>query len=374
MIRRLEHRADGRRLEPAAGIGVLTVVAILYTLVGGIRSIIWTDVIQTVVFVGAAGAALVMLRSRIPLPLGEIARTLSETRVDGGSKLAVLNLSANLTQPYTIWSVALAFSLLGIASYGTDHDLAQRMLTCRSAVKGSQSVVVAILLNLPVLLVFISIGLLLHIFYGRPDLMGGFAPAVQPEHGREVFLSFILNEMPRGMRGLMMAGLFAAGLGSTLSAINAMSAAFVNDCYRKIRPAVTDRECLVIGRWAVVGWGLILGSFACICILWQEGSGKTLIDFALSVMTFAYAGLLGVFFTAIFTRRGNTTSAIAALVVGFLVVLLFQEKVWGLLTSSMPPSLAGFHPAWPWHLFAGTIAATSVCCLGNPAPRASAET
>ncbi len=360
-----------RETEPwqlLVAIWVLSVIAILYTLVGGIRSIIWTDVIQTCVFVGAAVAALVMLRDRIPLSLGEIVAVLGETPAPkGGSKLRVIETSLDPSNPFSIWAVVAGFSLLGIASYGTDHDLAQRMLTCKTAAKGSQSIVVAILINLPVLAVFMSIGLLLHIFYQRPELMGEIGPGVTPSDSREVFLTYILDHTPSGMPGLMMAGLFAAGLGSTLSAINAMSAAFVNDCYKHIVPERTDRHYLSAGRWAVAGWGVVLGGFACVCVYWQQGSGQTLIQFALSVMTFAYAGLLGVFFTAIFTKRGNGVSAVAAIFTGFGVVTLLQKGVfawWGPKVG-----LAGVVLAFPWHLLIAATITTAVCAAGRPARR-----
>ena len=345
-------------------IGVLTTVAILYTLVGGIRSIIWTDVVQTVVFVGAAAVALIVLLNKIPLSTGQIFDALKETPVAGHSKLTVIDwgIPFDTGQAYTIFTAVMGFSLLGIASYGTDHDLAQRMLTCKSAVKGSQSVIVAILMNLPVLFVFMSIGLLLHIFYQRPDLLGSSAPASPPGDSREVFLSFILNEMPSGMSGLMMAGLFAAGLGSCNSAINAMAAAFVNDVYKKASPAKTDVQYLKVGRWAVVGWGIILGAFACICVFWQKGSGETLIKFALGVMGFAYAGLLGVFFTAIFTKtRGTSSSVIAALISGALVVTVLQPKVIAMWSPLF--GISDFKLAFPWVLLAGTLVSTTVCML-----------
>ncbi len=359
-------------------IGVLTVAAILYTLSGGIRSIIWTDVIQTGVFVAAALAALVVVLGRIPVPIRELYQALLETRIGdggaGGSKLAILNMGFDLSKPWlglnlsevnTLVTALLCFSLLGVASYGTDHDLAQRMLTCKSAVQGSRSVVVAILINLPVVTLFMLIGLLLYVLYRRPDLMGASAPAYSIDPKNKAFLEFILREMPAGMSGLMMAGLFAAGLGSCNSAINAMAAAFVNDCYKKVRPGLDDRAYLVAGRWAVVGWGVVLGGFACGCVYWQRGSGQSLIQFALSVMNFAYAGLLGVFFTAIFTRRGNSASAVAAILSGFIVVALMQPMVWKLWTPWVCEALVATKIAFPWHLFLGTIVATTVCCVGT---------
>jgi Na+/proline symporter len=199
----------------------------------------------------------------------------------------------------------------------------------------------------------------------------------------------MLHEMPPGMSGVMMAGLFAAGLGSLNSAINAMSATFLNDFYRPMRPGRSEEHYLRAGRLGVVGWGLILGGFACICVYWYESSSKTgatLIDFALGVMTFAYAGLVAVFLCAILTKRGNSVSACAALATGFLIVLAMQPVIYrqwaGLITwttreprspeewSNGPVhSLADFTIAYPWHLTIGAVIAFLVCVLGTPRPR-----
>jgi solute:Na+ symporter, SSS family len=353
-------------------IGVLVVVGTLYTLVGGIRSIIWTDVIQTIVFVGAALAALVVLIHKIPVGLGTIWETLAATPAgragDGGNKLSVLKFSLDPSQAFTLWTALIGFTLQGVAAYGTDHDLAQRMLTCKNAVKGSQSVIVATAIGLPVTILFMALGSLLWIFYMKPELMGAAAPAEGVNQGQKAFLTFILAEMPSGMSGLMMAGLFAAGLGSFNSALNAMSATFVSDVYRRKVREKSEKHYLFVGRLAVVGWGVVMGGFAAVCVYWQKNSGQNLIDFALGVMAFAYAGMLAVFFCALFTRRGNGTTAIAALITGFVAVGVMQPLVWRLIASLWTP--AGEVPqalglAFPWQLTIATGLATAVCLLGT---------
>ncbi|MEM9560962.1 MAG: sodium:solute symporter, partial [Planctomycetota bacterium] len=377
--------------EPAGGevpasqlvlaIGAMTIVGILYTLVGGISSVIWSDVIQTGVFLAAVIGAITLLLMRIPVGPAEIAQVLSGSpgATPGSSKLTVISLSTDPGAAYTLWSVVIGFTLLGIASYGTDQDLVQRMLTCKNAKAGSWSVISAQLMGIPVVLLFMAVGLLLYVFYARPDVMGASMPSDSPDDSRTVFLSFILREMPAGMSGLMMAGLFAAGLSSLNSAINAMSSTLVSDFYRPMRAGMPERHYVLVGRAAVVGWGLVLGSFACFCVYWQRASGQTLIDFALSVMTFAYAGLLGVFFCVLFTKRGSTLSVIGALVVGFVVILVQQPMVWGWgafvaldarvgVDLSLAASLA-----FPWKLSIGAALAFGVALLGSPRAGAQAE-
>jgi len=350
-------------------IAVMTLVGIAYTLVGGIGSVIWTDVIQAFVFLVAVLAAIALLLHSIPLHADQIIDALANTQTDSGrSKLTLLRLDADPRAPYTLWTALIGFTLLGIASYGVDQDLTQRMLTCRSAVRGGASAILAILAGIPVVALFMLVGLLLHVFYNRPDLMGLLAVGATPDDSRTVFLRFIMDRMPPGLTGLMFAGVFAAGLSSLNSAINAMASTLVTDFYRPSRPDLSERHYLKIARLSVVAWGVVLGLFAGLCLFWQRAGGQSLIDFALGVMGFAYAGLLAVFFTALLSRRGSSRSAIAAIVVGAVAVGIQQPALWNLIDQSgwsgrVGPFLSS--PAYPWKLTFATALATGVCLLGR---------
>ncbi|MGP1273531.1 MAG: sodium:solute symporter [Phycisphaerales bacterium] len=313
-----------------AAIAVMTAVGIGYTFVGGIASVIWTDVIQMAVLLSAAAIAIGIIVARIDAPFGEVWQALSTGGPEGGSKLQLLDLSLDPTAPFGLAAAIIGFTFMGIGSYGTDQDLVQRMLTCKDSSRGARSVIFGILLGIPSVAVFLVVGLLLWVFYQRPDLIGA-APSEAPAGDRDVFLSFILMELPPGVPGLMLAGLFAAGLSSLNSAINAMSSAAINDFYLRWRPGRPDRHYVMVGRLFVLAFGLLLGLFAAVCVFWQSRdaeTGGTLLTFALSVMTFAYSGLIGVFFTALLTRRGTSASVIAALIAGFLIILLLQPAFW----------------------------------------------
>ena len=335
---------------------VFVFVGIVYTLAGGIRSVIWTDVVQTVIFVSAALIGMILLLNKIPLTLPEIVDALRHPGEGIASKLTVFKLGIDGFDPkhtFTILSAIFGFTLLNIGAYGTDQDMAQRMLTTRSAAKGSQSAVMGVLIGLPVTTLFMLIGLLLYIFYARPDLMGTLAPAYEVEGSREIFLIFILHEMPAGLTGLMMAGLFAAGLSSLNSALNAMSSSFINDFYKRFRSNRSEGHYLLIGRLGVVIAGIVLGLFAVFSIYWQESRPETtLINFALMVMVFAYSGLVAVYLTALFTKRGNNISVIVALITGFVSVVIMQ-------------SIFAKVIAFPWQMFIATGLAFIVCIIGK---------
>jgi SSS family transporter len=363
----------------------LSVAAVVYTLAGGIRSVIIGDCIQAAVYLGAAAAALVFLLSRIDAPPAELVSVLSTAGDDGANKLKLFDTgirtvehggevsrSFDWSSPFSLPAVLIAFTMLGLASYGTDHDMVQRMLTCKDAKASARSLIASQLIGVPAVLLFLVIGLLLHVFYLRPDLMGANAPSYALEDSKQVFPQFILRELPAGLGGVMMAGLFAAGLSSLNSALNALSSSFISDCYRPLVKAINARfrpahetpetHYLRAGRIGVAAWGLILCGFACLCIKWQEASNQTLLNFALGVMALAFAGLLGVFLAALFTRRGSSASAVAAMAVGFLVVLAMRDTIWSLWAPAVGlPQKHGL--AWPWHLVIGTCCSLAVCAV-----------
>lgn len=364
-------------------IGAITVTGIAYTLAGGVRSVIWTDVIQMGVFLAAIGAALVLLVARIPGGLETAMAALAEAETESGaSKLTVLDVRPSLYTNYNLFTCVTAFVLMGIASYGLDQDMVQRMLTCKTSTRGAMSVIAATVAAVPVVALFMVVGLLLWVFYNRPELMGDAAPGYVVFDSARIFLSFILRELPAGLSGLMIAGLFAAGLSSLNSGLNSMSSTVVNDFYKTMRPGREDRHYLRVGRGLVVGWGVVLGGFACLCVYWQQSGDATLIDFALGVMLFAFAGLLGVFFTAVLTRRGNAASAVAALIVGFLAVLVMNGPAMGLAAGLLPEGtgavmLEVLEPvtslAFPWKLALAAALSTAVCVVGRPRGKAAGE-
>ncbi len=359
-------------------IALLAALAVVYTLAGGITSIIWTDVAQFAVMIAAVVGAIAVLLARIPLDGAGIVHALTTDKPD---VFTVVDTSRDLAKPYTLTTSLTGFLLFNLAVYGTDQDLSQRMLTCRNAVAGGASAFLAIALNLPVTALFLGLGLLLRVYYHIPSAMGAAAPAHLPAPGQQAFLAFILGDLPMGLGGLLLAGLVAVGFTSLLSALNAMAATALNDWYRPLRPGRSEAHYLSAGRWGVVAAGMVLALVASVCLVLHRASPNTpLIDFALAVMVVPYAGLLGVFLCALLTRRGSQASALAALATGMAVTLAMQSWAWPQVTAGWARIIPA-HPlpaaalAYPWLMVAGTAAAFAVCCLGRrprPVPPATA--
>jgi SSS family solute:Na+ symporter len=350
------------------GVAVVIFMAFgaIFTLAGGLASVIWTDVIQVAVYVGGALVVIVFLWRAIGADTQTVLDAVQSGGPDGGSKLRFLSFGwegANgfsFKEPFTLVTACTGWLLLLLAAYGTDQDLVQRLLATENARKGSLSIIWGVIASIPTVLVFAMIGILLWVFYQRPDVTGRPAPEYLSGDTAQVYLKFTLHELPMGMAGLVLAGVMAAGPAGINSSLNSMASTFVTDLYRPLRPGREDGHYVTVGRWATAGWAVVLCVFALVCIFWKQANNESILEFVLGVMSFAYTGMLGVFFTALFTKRGNTASAIAALVTGLVVVALLQPAV---LARLMDKEIADVSFASPWRMVIGTVIATAVAMV-----------
>jgi SSS family transporter len=335
-------------------VAIIATVACLYTLAGGIRAVIWTDTAQLVVLLGCAILTVLVLLDRIPMGIAELWDVLRAPDPETGDvKAKVVARDFDLAEDFSLWSALTGLMLFNLAAFGTDQDLTQRMLTCSSKQRAAASAIISKFIGFVVVGVFLLLGLLLWVYYKRPDIMGDGAPLVAPEKGVDVFLGFILEEMPSGVKGLVIAGLFAAAMSSLDSVLNALSTTAICDFYDRYRPHAMPKRREAMARRFVVIWAIILSAFAVSCVWLQTMSGDSILAFALGVMIYAYTGMLAVFLTAMFSRRGNARSVIAALGAGFVAVAVMQ---WGpvLMDSELKISLG-------WRMLFGTIIALVVC-------------
>ncbi len=349
--------------EYVLAICLIGVVGTFYATVGGVRAVVWVDTIQFVIVVGAALMTIGILIHRIPMNLSGILDVLQHARVpDGGHKLAVVSLSTSPAKPYTLWAAIFGNSFLMIAAYGTDQDLAQRFLITKSARRGGISVIASQFISIAVVILFLAIGLLLYIFYDRPDVMGAAHQLAADR--KSVYPWFLMHELPTGLAGLSIAGLFAVAQGSLDSAMNALGSSIVADVWIPLRHGSRGNSTNTghASKAVVAGVGAALCLFAIVCA-GVYNRQTTLVDFALGVMTFALSGMLGVFFTALLTRRGSSASVIAALLMGPLSVAALQDYVTALWTPTVFGHAIKF--AWPWWMPIGTAASFLVCAAGR---------
>jgi len=350
---------------------LLTSVGLLYTVFSGIRSVIYSDVIQCAVYVSAAVFVIYFIFMAIPSSFGEIIAALQNPAPNQASKLAVLKFDWDFSSSgvFNFWSAITGFMLLNFAAFGLDQDMTQRILTCKNAKEANKAMLLSVLLVIPVMFLFIVIGLLLFILYQRPDIMQMSASSefIQGFQGEKItiFMYYVLNEIPSGVRGLVTIGIIAAALSTLNSGLNSMSSVIVNDLYRpykeKKNPSLPEFHYVRAGQAGMVGVAVALCLMSILCFYWQRYTDMPLLKFALSVMVFSYSGLLGVYFTALFTKRGNKNSVFWALMVGFFVTLFFQPYV----MSMFLPEEMMFDLGFTWQLCLGAGISFLVCMLGR---------
>lgn len=298
-------------------------IAAVYTMWGGIKAVIWTDVMQIIVFMGGAVGVIVFLYFQC----GGIEQISAVTT--GTGKWQVFDFSLNLTQPFTLLTGVIAGCFLTFASLGTDQDLTQRMLTCKNVGLAQRALVMTGILDFPVVIIFLTIGALLFVFYQLypdPDL---------PAKSDHIFPYYILHQLPPGFSGLMLVGVFSAAMSSLDSALNALSSSVICDIYRPfICRNRSDRHYLLMSRVAVGLFAIILVGIAYLC----KNMGAVLVV-SFKITSFTYGALLGIFLLATLTRRGSEKGNIIAMVTSIPIVFVV----------SLTPI------AWSWYIVVGTL-------------------
>ena len=299
---------------------ILLMGALAYTYFGGVKSVILSDIIQAITYVSAGFVVVFYLY----------------TSLDGVDILEVLAqndklrfIDTSLDGKFSIIGLLSGWLLLNIAAFGLDQDMTQRVLACKSKDEASRSLILSIVMTIPIVLLFLVIGALLYVHYEHDTFVQSF-------EGEKItiFMYYILNEMPEGIRGFVTVGAIAAALSSTNSVLGAMASVAIEDLYKpwklKRSPKTSEAHFLKASKNAVLAFGVILSAMAILSYFWQRYSDLSLIGFALGVMAFAYTGLLGVFFSAIFTSRGSSTTVPLALIGGFVTVLILQPYTFGI--------------------------------------------
>lgn len=241
--------------------------------------------------------------------------------------------------------------LLNIAAFGLDQDMTQRVLSCKNEKEAKRSLYLSTLLSIPVVILFLAIGALLFVHYHNAQIVQNF----QGE-SITIFMYYILNEMPEGLKGIVTVGAIAAGLSSTNSVLGAMSSVAIEDIYKPYKSArakMDELHFVKAARLGVLFFAFVLAAMAMISYFWQRSSELSLIGFALGVMSFAYSGLLGVYISALFTSRGSAKLVPFALIGGFVTVLFLQPYIFGL------------NIGFAWQIVLGTIVSFLIMQVGK---------
>jgi solute:Na+ symporter, SSS family len=328
-------------------------VTLVYTWFGGLKAVVWADVVQLVVYLTGGVAALLIA--------WELAGGAQNAFLAAASaaKLKVIDPRLDLTLPYTLAGGIIGGAMLSAASHGTDHLIVQRLLATRSlkaarvALIGSGFVVI--------------LQFLLFLLVGVAIWAAGLAPGGMPAD--QIFPQFILDHLPTGLAGLVVAGILAAAMSTISSSINALASSMTHDLYAGWTGRRDPAHLLRVGKFFSAVWGISLIVGALFFYFYAPGTDTPVVVLALSIASITYGALLGTYLLAGWPRaRGRDVIGSVCLTVIVMLLVVFAKPLSG------NPALGWLAPAgklaWPWYVPLGTLLAICTGIAFSYLPRA----
>jgi SSS family transporter len=327
-------------------IGIISALTLLYTFEGGMAAVIWTDVVQMIIYVAGTVVAISTLGTHVPGGWSHI-----HTIAAAAGKFHLFDFAFSLSQTYTFWAGLIGGSFLTMASHGTDQLMVQRMLAARNLRQSIAALLSSGVVIFVQFALFLFIGAGLFVFYGlHPTVF---------ESADRIFPTFIVREMPIGVAGLLVAAILAAAMSNLSAALNSLSSTTVVDFYMQWRPNADDRERMLISRSSTVVWAFVLFAIAVYSV--HAGGKGHVVEIGLSIASVAYGALLGVFLLGTLTRYATQTGAILGMIVGFSlnILLWLHPDPIALGPITIP------HVAWTWYVFIGALVTFGVGSIAS---------
>ena len=303
-------------------VGLLTLV---YTFEGGITAVIWTDLVQLVIYIGGSLLACGELISSLPGGVSAIAP----------EKLQVFSFSLDMSLPFTFWAGLIGGCFLTMASHGADQLMVQRLLSCKDKRASQKALLLSGLVVFFQFTLFLLIGALLSAYYTA------FPPTVALVNNDAVFPTFIVERLPHGVSGLVIAAIFAAAMSNLSGSLNSLASTSILDLYGPLSGERDQNRLLRLSRWATLVWGIILIGIALLARNW--GSVFTT---GLTIASLVYGPMLGVFLLGLLSPRCTQRGVMVGMGVSLLVMAVVCLKS---------------HLAWTWFVVLGTL----VCCASG---------
>jgi solute:Na+ symporter, SSS family len=307
-----------------ASIAIITVLTLIYTFEGGLAAVIWTDVVQTFIYVGGTLVGVFTILHLVPGGWPAI-----HSLASSQDKFRMFDFSLNFWKPYTFWAGVIGGAFLTTASHGTDQLIVQRLLAARDqkqSVKALLSSAVVIFFQFAL---FLVVGVMLFAYYRLPSSHFGKADRIYP--------SFIVNHMPHGISGLLIAAILAAAMSNLSAALNSLSSSSIMDFYVQRNPQTSEQRKIRLSRLSTFFWAAVLFGLA---ILSLREAGRV-IEVGLQIASVAYGALLGVFLLGVLTKRASQNGAGIGMICGFAAELYLWRY------TSVP---------WTWWVMIGTMA------------------
>lgn len=319
-------------ISPIYAIFIISLISLMYTYTGGMKAIIYVDAFQMTIYLGGATLIIIFIINQIEPNI------FSDTNLIN-QKLSIINLGFEngllkfFKQPYTLLSGIIGGGFLSMASHGADQLIVQRLLALQNLRKSQLAIVTSGIIIVFQFAIFLSIGFLLYNFYGTLDIKSD-----------EVLPKFIITQLPTGLSGIIIAGIFAAALSTLAGSISSLSSSTMIDLFLNNKKNLLDEKTkLLYSRWFTIFWTMILIASA----VFFMNTDKAVVELALSISSFTFGGMLGTFLLGIFNKMVNEKIAIISFISSIILVsfiIIFKVV------------------AWTWYVFIGVA---TVLIIGN---------
>ena len=338
-----------QRYAMPGAILLLGILTIIYTYKGGMKAVVWTELLQASVYLLGGLSAIVLLGKLVPGGWGGIFDVASAT-----NKLRVIDTYTGFDRPHTLFAGLLGGAFLSMASHGADQLIVQRLLASRSLKDAQRALVGSGLVVFVQFTLFLMVGIGLFAFYQGKTFATSDA----------IFPTFILEQMPSGLIGLIIAAILAATMSTHSGAINSLAAATTHDIYLPLsKRKADDAATLRFGKLSALGWGVVLTAGA---LLYKQ-QGTPVVVIALSIASFTYGALLGGFFLGWLWRRAIQRDAIIGMSIGIIImsVVVFAKQLIPVFPAFTATLTTLSKIAWPWYVLIGTTVTVGTGILSS---------
>jgi SSS family solute:Na+ symporter len=310
-----------------ASIAIISALTLVYTFEGGLAAVIWTDVVQTAIYVGGTLVGLVTILHLVPGGWPAI-----HAAAASAGKLQMFDFSWNFGVPYTFWAGIIGGAAFTTASHGTDQLFVQRLLAARGQKQSTLALISSGAAIFFQFALFLMVGVMLWAFYRAPSASFGTPDRIYP--------TFIVSRMPHGISGLLIAAVLAAAMSNLSAALNSLSSSSIMDFYLRFRPQADEARRMRLSRLSTAVFALVLFALAVLCL---HKVGRV-VEAGLQIASVAYGALLGVFLLGVLTRKANQRGAMVGMLFGFSTELYLWKA----------------HVPWTWWVVIGTAVTFAV--------------
>jgi Na+/proline symporter len=345
------------------------VLSMLYTYVGGVKAVIWTDAVQFGLFIIGGIFTICYIPTLVP---GGWSGVFAEAGAN--NKLHWLNTAFTLGKPFNIWMGFLGGTVICLSSHGAEQLIVQRVLACKNVADGRRALILSAVAIFPLFLIFLIAGAMLWVFYHTHSMQIAL-PETKAGSGISandfIFPIFMLTEVPHFLRGFLIVAILSAAMSSVSSALTALASVSTMDFVKPLSKRKNDEEFFLrFSKYSTVVWAVLL-----ILVAYLSREVSFVLNAAFSLRGLTSGALLGGLFLAVFWRKGGHIPLISGMIASLGVMTAIQLFPKWSVTTALWGKWVGSEIFWPWYTLIGTVVTLAVAGLVNAVmrPKPSAQ-